>query len=1131
MRHNAGAYVLLLSVFLYIFTAEQVAALSHFGDSDSGRPVAERGEDRDIERWQLRNGYESDEIFIMTSGYDLDQYLYHEDGPLEFDIFIDRIYSKDNSDWGNIIKDARLVLKVWDVDESGACDGDPLMPERDYVYINDHLCERDGSPKYLTGADDTWSVWTFDIPVEWFENGWIKTATYSPFQSPVPGVNHIRIDIDMVTQHCWAVECDWGKFEIVGTRPSLLVHGMNSNAGTWSQFTPNVNGELYSLASVGGKSGISANSIKVGEQFDQMLTRFGVDHANIIAHSKGGLDSRQFITGDQRVDAFVTIGTPNRGTEYADHATSAHPGIANALCGQAIWDLITWSVEAFNGVNPKNPNAYYYSIGGDHYSAQETTCDVWWCSHQIFTERNDRRVPVNRAPFHWQVSVDEMEDWEHSELIHEAAEHIYSQHIRDWLDAPSRLSGLRGHELAHSANSRPSNQNEHRTNLSEQMTPFTELLVTSEAPVDSILLLDYCYQATFSAVAEAEIGFTLRAPDGTVINPSYATSNENAQYDVEVSSWFGHWYRYVINEPEVGNWHVLLSSADSSMVVTGAVLESNLIVEATVDSVQQSLGDPVTIQASISNGGTPVTNAIPEALFSRADGYEETFSMFHVGAGVYRAECALQRSGHYGVLVNVSGTARAPFRRQAIVRTTITPTSASIASVSAGSGQDTNGSGLYDRIVFPLSLSVTAAPDSFQIQGLLKTPQGTLAGCASTRIHCNTSGNYQISLAFDGEPIYGLHEDGPYELTNLILSEIGGSALIVEESGLNEYTPAYAYTAFERSAITFTQASQEEVIDFDSNGFYDALFITVGVDLVSAGSYQWNGRLDDKYGEQIAWASSSGYLSTGQDSITLEFDGLNICAHGVNGPYYLHDLYVYAGTGYGVDAIAYIAHETSAYDFTEFEHGPMDLVLQQHSLSCSPSAPYIGELVTLSATIVNVGEDCSDEILVQFSAAVGYRNDIIGESLFNGLSFGESVTAEIAWIAPQTPAEYSLTVAADPENSIAENDENNNEGEIRFEVMDRNQTEKVMVDGVIRPGDATCYILFDLERASSTLVLIYDLRGRKIKTVMDDSLPEGRATLSWNMTDDNGRPVVSGTYVCYIKVEGKTYSRKIAVLR
>jgi len=907
---------------------------------------------------------------------------------------------------------------------------------------------------------------------------------------------------------------------------------MNSSEYAWNQFTQHVDGALYECASVHPKGSVAANAIQVHTQFEQVLEHFGVGRANIIAHSKGGLDSRSFINGDQRVETIVTIGTPNRGTDYADHVTSEHPGWA-FLLGDAIENLTIPFVDTFNILNPENPSTRYYTIGGDPFSAEETECNLFYCDEQIFSERNDRYVPISRAAPPWQSAVNVIapRDYgEHSDMIRGGAGHLYSQHIRDWLSMTSHPRDIRSFLLATGEDGPVTPLAADRSRSSEQLTPFMDIVVTSDTPVDSTLLLESCYKVVFNALADSEVDFTLRSPGGAVIDPAYASSHGNVQYELEVDSWFGHWYRYVVNAPVAGNWHLMFLSADSTIVAAGAMVESDLLVEASIDQVQQSLGEPVTIQASISDSGIPVTNAVVEVVFSRVDGYEENFSMAHDGVGVYQADCVLQGTGHYGVLVNASGTARAPFRRQAIVRTTITPTSASIASVSAGSGQDTNGNGLYDRIEFPLSLSVTA-PDSFEIRGLLKTTQGTLVGCASTRIHCNTTGDYQTSIAFDGEPIYHLHEDGPYELTDLILSEMGGSALVIEESELSGFTPSYTYTDFERSAIAFTQASEEEAVDFDSNGYYDALSITLGVDLVNAGFYQWNGRLDDKHGEQIAWASSSGDLVAGQNSITLEFEGLDICAHGVDGPYYLRDLYIFSSTGYGVDAIAYEAHETSAYAFSEFEHGPMDLVLQQHSLSCSPSTPYVGELIALSATIVNVGEDCSDEILVQFSAAVGYRNEIIGESRFNGLPFGESVTAEITWIAPQTPGEYSVYVAADPEDSVAEDDEYNNEGEIHFEVMDRNQAEEVMVDGVIRPGDATCPILLDLERASSTRVLIYDLRGRKIKTVIDGSLPEGKTILSWNLTDDDGEPVVSGTYVCYIKTAGKTHIKKIAVLR
>lgn len=1129
MRVHTGIQTLLVMLLLSALIFFPASGFAEASDGDSGTGPPELGEQQALTEWQVRGGYENDEVFVTSEGYDLDEYLFYGDGPLEFDIEIDRVYNVIGADWDEIIKDARLVLKVWDVDEDGACNGDPLQPERDYVYINGHLCEASGSGHYLTGANNTWSVWTFDIPVEWFEDGWIKTGTYRTTQPPLPGVNHIRIDIDTVTHSCWAVECDWGMFEIVGTRPSLLVHGMRSDWTTWTDMAPYIDGWLFDFAQLGGKSTIAENAGKLGDYFDQMLTRFGVDHGNIIAHSKGGLDSRQFISGDQRVDNLITIGTPNRGTEYADHGTSVHEELAWILCGSAVWDLRTSFVEVFNGLYVKNPAVTYHSIGGDRYSAQETTCGVPLCSHQIFQVRNDRLVPVDRVLLPWQSSVNDMESREHSELIHEGGGYLYNTYIRGWLNAPSRFHRVRapGSRLAMNEPVRSANAEGNRS--AEQLTRFIDVPLTG-AQADSTLLIDLCDEARFYAVGDNELSFSIRTPGGTLINPSYASSHGDVDYSAEDTGLFGHWYTYTVDDPQSGSWHILLSAADTTRASAGASLDSDLVVEASVDFVSQEVGEPVTVSATVMDGGSPVSTAVAVAVFSRADGHEESFLMSYVGDGAYDASCTTEEPGEYGVVVKVTGTSRTAFSRQAVERVTVYPTGASVSSVGNGYGQDTNANGLYDSVCFPLDIAVTR-PESLRVWGLLKTASGLLAGCASAEAYCGAEGHYQVVLCFDGETICGLGEDGPYELYGLLVSELNGSGMVIEASELTGTTPAYDCDDFERSAIVFTDQNSEATEDSDYDGLYDSLILQIGVDLVEARTYQWNGRLDDRYGNQIAWATGSGSLQADASSVTLEFDGLDICAGGVDGPYYLRDLYVFSTAGYQYDGVAPDAYETLPYAFAEFEHGQTDLALLQHSLGGSSQEPYVGEMLTLRATVVNVGDDCTDELLVRFSAADAGRSQTVGEVRIHSLAFGESYTAEVPSFAPRIPGEWNVQVEVDPDDAVTEADEYNNTGEIRLTVVDRTQTEEVMVDGVVKPGDTQCRILLDLDRGGTARILIYDLRGRKIKTVVDDSLPEGKSTLSWDLTDDEGESVTSGTYVCFIEAGGQTVTRKVAVLR
>jgi parallel beta-helix repeat protein len=108
-------------------------------------------------------------------------------------------------------------------------------------------------------------------------------------------------------------------------------------------------------------------------------------------------------------------------------------------------------------------------------------------------------------------------------------------------------------------------------------------------------------------------------------------------------------------------------------------------------------------------------------------------------------------------------------------------------------------------------------------------------------------------------------------------------------------------------------------VDTNSDGLHEYLTIAVGVNITTAGNYTLNGRLYDYTGSEIAWTSNYSYVSTGNQSMLLNFDGPSIYGHGIDGPYNLSYLILCDGNGTLLNYKAY-AHITSAYNFADFQH-------------------------------------------------------------------------------------------------------------------------------------------------------------------------------------------------------------------
>lgn len=88
-----------------------------------------------------------------------------------------------------------------------------------------------------------------------------------------------------------------------------------------------------------------------------------------------------------------------------------------------------------------------------------------------------------------------------------------------------------------------------------------------------------------------------------------------------------------------------------------------------------------------------------------------------------------------------------------------------------------------------------------------------------------------------------------------------------------------------------------------------------------------------------------------------------------------------------------------------------------------------------------------------------------------------------------------------------------------------------MVDEAVAPWETRAVILLELSGASAVRVRIYDLEGRLVATPIEEAaLPGGVNQLSWDLTNDAGHRVASGTYFCVVEAGDKEYPRKIAVV-
>lgn len=169
--------------------------------------------------------------------------------------------------------------------------------------------------------------------------------------------------------------------------PLLLVHGMGfrdyKHIGYWGRI-PKALEELGCQVYFGGQDSsgaIATNAQHLAQRIDEILKQTGAEKVNILAHSKGGLDSRYAIStlgmGD-KVASLTTMATPHHGSKTVDKLLKFPDWMVRFVgwCAD-IWfrvlgdrhpssyrvfhSFTTKEAAAFNKNNPDYPGIYYQS--------------------------------------------------------------------------------------------------------------------------------------------------------------------------------------------------------------------------------------------------------------------------------------------------------------------------------------------------------------------------------------------------------------------------------------------------------------------------------------------------------------------------------------------------------------------------------------------------------------------------------------------------------------------------------------------------------------------------------------------------------------------------------------------------
>jgi triacylglycerol lipase len=151
--------------------------------------------------------------------------------------------------------------------------------------------------------------------------------------------------------------------------------------------------------------------------------RFLGESVHLIAHSMGGLDARYMITClgmDRRVRSLTTIGTPHRGSSFADWAIGRCSRVLRPILEflriptEGFRDLTTESCARFNESVPDAAGVEYHSVAGR--CGPSNLSPLWWPAARVVRNEgpNDGVVSVRSATY---GQTCEVWDGDHMHLV------------------------------------------------------------------------------------------------------------------------------------------------------------------------------------------------------------------------------------------------------------------------------------------------------------------------------------------------------------------------------------------------------------------------------------------------------------------------------------------------------------------------------------------------------------------------------------------------------------------------------------------------------------------------------------------------------------------------------------------
>ncbi|MER6347652.1 esterase/lipase family protein [Streptomyces sp. NPDC001595] len=145
-------------------------------------------------------------------------------------------------------------------------------------------------------------------------------------KSPLPAAAVAAAGVLLAVQASGPAQASSSSAFTSASHPILFVHGYSGDATNWNTMANRFAADGWPSSrlrqwSYDSRQSNTTTAQQLAAEVDRLLAATGASEVDIVSHSMGGLSSRYYLKnlgGGSKVDAWVSLGGPNHGTDTAN---------------------------------------------------------------------------------------------------------------------------------------------------------------------------------------------------------------------------------------------------------------------------------------------------------------------------------------------------------------------------------------------------------------------------------------------------------------------------------------------------------------------------------------------------------------------------------------------------------------------------------------------------------------------------------------------------------------------------------------------------------------------------------------------------------------------------------------------